>query len=250
MPFTSAYVAQHYAQSDSSATSSSNDSDAPSTNPPYPEAYEFQYAHEGAHPVTNWGNTRSETLGSDYSALYGTPMRHGDASSAASQMQGDVASQQPQNMGPRNYFDDATSWPNGVQSHLFPTLHSQELNNELYADEASTYGSQGVQGPSSPEDEDDIQEGSREAWLAAINANTEWTPLPRAMSMTPPIQQNAAQRFRSPTPGPRRMLPVFEPRVRIHIPVSVSGASLVPPPNQTLEATFQEQKAWLVEGRD
>jgi hypothetical protein len=44
-------------------------------------------------------------------------------------------------------------------------------------------------------------------------------------------------------------LPVLEPRVRILIPVCVSGASLMPPPTQALEIAFQVQEPKLVEGR-
>ncbi|KAM0513872.1 hypothetical protein ACHAPE_007473 [Trichoderma viride] len=44
-------------------------------------------------------------------------------------------------------------------------------------------------------------------------------------------------------------LPVLEPRVRILIPVCVSGASLMPPPTQAVEIAFQVQEPMLVEGR-
>ncbi|KAM0450439.1 hypothetical protein ACHAPV_009556 [Trichoderma viride] len=164
-------------------------------------------------------------------------------------------------MSTPNYSSHPNSWawPSGAQSQLFPTLHPQGLDNEPYAsytDQTSIYGSHGVQGPSwqngqairsgSLDDESDIQEVSRETWQAANNVNTERKAMSRARSMAPSSQQNATQRRGSFTP----ILPVLEPRIRILIPVCISGRSLMPPPTQAFEVAFQVQEPVLVEGQE
>lgn len=56
------------------------------------------------------------------------------------------------------------------------------------------------------------------------------------------------QQLASPSLAASRMpIPVLEPRVRILIPICISGATLVPPPYQTIDITFQIQQPMLVE---
>ncbi|PNP41642.1 hypothetical protein TGAMA5MH_06427 [Trichoderma gamsii] len=81
----------------------------------------------------------------------------------------------------------------------------------------------------------DAEARAQEAQVQALDAEA------RAREAQAQIHAQATQ---PPT------LPVLEPRIRILVPVCVSGASLVPPPTQAFEIAFQVQEPALVEGRE
>lgn len=85
----------------------------------------------------------------------------------------------------------------------------------------------------------DAEARAQEAQVQALDAEA------RAREAQAQIQaQIHAQATQLPS------LPVLEPRIRISVPVCVSGASLVPPPTQAFKIAFQLQEPALVEGQE
>ncbi|UKZ60780.1 uncharacterized protein TrAtP1_002051 [Trichoderma atroviride] len=236
----------------------------------------------------NSGNVRSEIAAPEYHALYGAQMQHGDPGSqqphrmitpyspthpdTSAWYNGDPESWALHNGDSNpwawhNVDSNPSTWQNGDpeswalhhggRSQPYPPSHSQGQGNEPYAshtDELTIFGAYGARPPSqngqamrmSLEDQSEIQEVSREAWQAANEVSTERRARSRARSMAQTNQQTATQRLASFT----STLPVLEPRIRMLIPVCISGRSLMPPPMQALETAFQVQEPVLVEGRE
>ncbi|KAK1252451.1 hypothetical protein MKX08_003638 [Trichoderma sp. CBMAI-0020] len=216
------------------------------------------YAQEGARPyghvanTMNLGNEGAEIFALDYHPAYSTQIQNGD-----------TGFQPPQQTFMPGYSNDYDFWAsrNGLESSLFPTTHAQgqkdderQASNEYRTCIPRPHGAQSPPPQneqaierSSPEDEPDIQEGSRDMWEAANQANTR-RRMSRTRSMGETRYRDTIRRL-DQTAGLESylaILPVLEPRIKMIIPISLTGPLSLP----GLEFLYQVQEPVLVQGRD